>query len=167
MKWSDYDGVSLFINKSLTRKSEKGSYQIKEPKSPSSVRRVALCDSVNRYLSEYKNKVMKEHDFCSSWFMFGGAVPLAENSITRRKDRAVKLSGVRRIKLHDFRHSHASNLIADGVNIVAVSKRLGHKDISITLNTYTHLLEKNNEEMLEKLENSSHDLLTNLLTASK
>ena len=55
---------------------------------------------------------------------------------------------------------HASNLIADGVNIVAVSKRLGHKDISVTLNTYTHLLEKNNEEMLMKLEKSSHNLLT-------
>ena len=62
---------------------------------------------------------------------------------------------IKRIRIHDFRHSHASNLIADGVNIVAVSKRLGHKDISVTLNTYTNLLEKNNEEMLLKLEKSS------------
>ena len=104
---------------------------------------------------------MAKPDFSDSWFIFGGDSPLAENSITRHKDKAVKLSGVRRIRLHDFRHSHASNLIADGVNIVAVSKRLGHKDISITLNTYNHLFEKNNEELIKKtgkiFSQSSHE----------
>ena len=46
-------------------------------------------------------------------------------------------AGVKRIHKHDFRHSHASNLIANGVNIVAVSKCLGHSDISMTLSFYT------------------------------
>ncbi|MBR5340655.1 MAG: tyrosine-type recombinase/integrase [Erysipelotrichaceae bacterium] len=54
--------------------------------------------------------------------------------------REIKESGVKRIRIHDFRHSHATNLINDGVNIVAVSKRLGHSDITQTFNTYTHLL---------------------------
>ncbi len=163
LKWSDYDGNSLFVNKSLTRKAKNGAYEIKEPKSPSSVRKVVLSNSVNEYLTRYKESEKEDAGFSDSWFIFGREYPLAENSITRHKDKAIKLAGVRRIRLHDFRHSHASNLIADGVNIVAVSRRLGHKDISVTLNTYTHLLEKNNEELVEKLEKSSHDLLTKLI----
>ena len=162
LKWTDYNGASLFVNKSLSRKAKSGSYEIKEPKSPSSVRKVTLCDSVCDYLNQYKKSEEDKDGFSDSWFIFDGEYPLAENSITRHKDRAIKKAGVRRIRLHDFRHSHASNLIADGMNIVAVSKRLGHKDISITLNTYTHLLEKNNEELIKKLENSSHNLLTKL-----
>lgn len=58
----------------------------------------------------------------------------------------------KRIHLHDFWHSHASNLIANGVNIVAVSKRLGHTDVSMTLSIYTHLLEKNENELIDDIE---------------
>ena len=164
LQWKDYDGKSLSINKSLTRKTKAGSYEIKEPKSVSSNRIVPLNESVNSILHSYKQQIMEDPMYSDSWFMFGGNRPLAENTISRHKERAIKKANVKRIRLHDFRHSHASNLIADGVNIVAVSKRLGHRDISITLNTYTHLLEKNNEELLTKLEDSSKNLLTNLLT---
>ncbi|MDD3232461.1 MAG: tyrosine-type recombinase/integrase, partial [Clostridia bacterium] len=44
-----------------------------------------------------------------------------------------------RNKVHDFRHSHASFLISKNVPIVVISKRLGHSNITETLNTYTHM----------------------------
>lgn len=61
-------------------------------------------------------------------------------------------AGVNRIRIHDLRHSHASYLISQNVNIVAVSKRLGHNNIQTTLNTYTHLFKENNDKLLEVLE---------------
>ncbi|MBQ1324985.1 MAG: tyrosine-type recombinase/integrase, partial [Solobacterium sp.] len=64
-------------------------------------------------------------------------------------NKAIAKAGVRKIRIHDLRHSHASLLINNGVNIVAVSKRLGHSNIEQTLQTYTHLLEKTDSQMLE------------------
>jgi integrase len=48
-------------------------------------------------------------------------------------------AGLRRIRLHDLRHSHASHLIAIGKSALFVQHRLGHSDISITLGVYGHL----------------------------
>lgn len=84
-------------------------------------------------------------------YVFGGETGLSPNMIDHYFSKAVKASGVKRIRIHDLRHSHASWLINSGVNIVAVSKRLGHKDITTTLNQYTHLLEATDNNMMEKI----------------
>ncbi|QIK87129.1 tyrosine-type recombinase/integrase [Erysipelothrix sp. HDW6B] len=55
--------------------------------------------------------------------------------------------------IHGFRHSHATNLINNGVNIVSVSKRLGHSNIQTTLNVYTHLLDSKEETVIETIDN--------------
>lgn len=84
-------------------------------------------------------------------YVFGGYVGLAPTSIDRVFKKAVKQSGVKNIRLHDLRHSHATWLINNGVNIVAVSKRLGHTTIEQTLRTYTHLLESSDQNMMLKM----------------
>ena len=84
-------------------------------------------------------------------YVFGGERGLSPTSIDRRFAEAKKRSGVKNIRLHDLRHSHASVLINAGVNIVAVSKRLGHSTIDQTLKTYTHLLESSDQNMMRKL----------------
>jgi integrase len=53
------------------------------------------------------------------------------------------------LRFHDMRHSHASNLIADGHSIKAVSRRLGHADITITLKVYAHLMPNDDEKLAE------------------
>ena len=161
LKWSDFHDSKISINKSITRKTDKGDYEIKEPKNVFSIRDITLNRSLNDYLLQYKEEEMKIKGFSDDWFIFGRIYPLAENTITRMKDRAIKKAGVKRIRLHDFRHSHASNLIANGVNIVAVSKRLGHSDINMTLSKYTHLLQKSDDELTENLEICSQNVLNN------
>jgi len=52
-----------------------------------------------------------------------------------------------------IRNSHAANLINDGVNVVAVSRRLGHLDVSMALKVYTHLFQRVDIELVENLEN--------------
>ena len=85
-------------------------------------------------------------------FVFGGRQSLSISSLQRVFTAAVKASGVPAIRIHDLRHSHATLLINSGVNIVAVSKRLGHASINQTLRTYTHLLQRADDEMLDILE---------------
>ena len=64
----------------------------------------------------------------------------------------IKETGVRRIRLHDLRHSHASLLVEMGFQPLAIAERLGHEKIETTLNTYSHLYPNKQAELAEKLE---------------
>jgi len=69
----------------------------------------------------------------------GGPLPrtrVAARDLKRVLDRA----GLEGVSLHTLRHTHASILIYQGVDIKAISRRLGHENITITLQTYGHLL---------------------------
>ena len=81
-------------------------------------------------------------------FIFGGETSLPITNVRRRFDNAIRDSGVKPVRLHDLRHSFASNMIANGANIVAVSHYLGHSTIQQTLQTYTHLLEQTDAAMI-------------------
>lgn len=159
LQWKDFYNNELHIYKSLTRKTNKGTYEIKDTKNMSSIRNVNLGINITSYLLQYKASQEQISGFCDEWFIFGNIIPLHQTNIDRVKSNAIKQSNVRRIRIHDFRHSHASNLIANGVNIVAVSKRLGHSDINTTLKIYTHLLNKTEKEMIDYIEKSSQNLL--------
>lgn len=84
-------------------------------------------------------------------FLFGGPTSLGITQVDREFRKTIQLSGVPRIRIHDLRHSHATLLINHGVNIVAVSKRLGHSNVETTLRTYTHLLERTDQEMMDRM----------------
>ena len=63
-----------------------------------------------------------------------------------------KESGVKRIHVHGLRHSHASLLISLGVNVVLISKRLGHAKVSTTLDTYSHFFPDDEETVIDQLD---------------
>lgn len=66
--------------------------------------------------------------------------------------RGIKSSGVKRIRLHDLRHSHASLLIEMGFTPLAIAERLGHDRIETTMNTYAHLYPNKQSQMADKLD---------------
>ena len=66
-------------------------------------------------------------------------------------DRGCKLSGGKRIRVHDLRHSHVVYLIEQGFSSVVIAERLGHESISITLN-YAHLYPSKQLEIIETIE---------------
>jgi integrase len=84
---------------------------------------------------------------------FTGAAgqPLVHESITDRFDRLVRRAGVKRISFHGMRHTHATLLLLAGVNIKAVSVRLGHSSIQITLDTYAHVLPEMEQQAAEAI----------------
>ena len=84
-------------------------------------------------------------------YLFGGSTPISPSRADVIFKKAIIKSGVPQIRIHDLRHSHATWLINNGVNIVAVSKRLGHASIEQTLKTYTHLLDTTDQNMIVKI----------------
>ena len=65
-----------------------------------------------------------------------------------------KLEGIPSVKFHCLRHTHASALIAAGLDVVKVSKRLGHASPTITLNVYAHLFNKNDDGAAQAIESA-------------
>lgn len=84
----------------------------------------------------------------SSMFLFGDLEPVSLSTLQRDFTKALVASGLKKITIHDLRHSHASYLIGNGANVVAVSKRLGHSDVNMTLKVYTHMLKENEDKLL-------------------
>ena len=76
--------------------------------------------------------------------------PLPLDHVTKRFHELAVAAGLRPIRLHDLRHGAASLMLAAGVDLALVSKRLGHSSISITSDTYSHLLEGVGREAAER-----------------
>jgi integrase len=76
--------------------------------------------------------------------------PLRPDEVTRLFGALADKAGVRRVRLHDLRHGHASLMLAAGVELPVVSKRLGHSSIGITADTYSHMLEGVGREASER-----------------
>lgn len=75
-------------------------------------------------------------------YLFGDEAPLSNETIRRHLQDCLKQAGItKHITVHSLRHSHGSLLLANGVDIATVSKRLGHSNLTTTLNTYIHLLD--------------------------
>ena len=75
--------------------------------------------------------------------------PIRPHSVGQAFNRLVESSGLPRIRLHDLRHTHASHLLAAGVNAKVVSERLGHSSVSFTLDTYGHVMPGQQSEAAE------------------
>jgi integrase len=153
LTWKDYYNESLDIKKSLSNKVKDKPYIITTPKTKSSIRSVLLpkCDIM--YLDKLKKHYSNFDGFNDTWFIFGGVRPLSETSIRRHKiDACKKTKSKKEIRIHDFRHSHASLLISLGADILYISKRLGHSDIAETLNTYSHLYPSKQKEIIDLLD---------------
>lgn len=120
-----------------------------QPTKTGNNRHVRLDDTLYSQLLDLK------HEY-KTGYLFGGKDPVTPTTISRYFDLGIQKSGVKKIRLHDLRHSHATILINSGVNIVAVSKRLGHTDINQTLKTYTHLLNDTDDKMMQMIESLHH-----------
>lgn len=133
---------SININKSFTRLN--GEDLISEPKTPKGNRNVPIPDFLYDEIFEYTSSVYKiEPDERIFYF--------TKSHLSTEMKRCCQLSGVKKIRVHDLRHSHASMLINEGYNALFVSERLGHENIETTLNTYSHLFPNKHRELADNL----------------
>ena len=136
LKFSDLKDDYLFITKTI---SEHGKREIDLPKTNSSIRKIKIDNvlksdllSLRKYYVSVYNK--SNYDY----FIFGGVKPLAPTTINRYKLKACQKANLRPITLHQFRHSHATLLLHNGIVINEISRRLGHSKPSTTLDIYLH-----------------------------
>ena len=94
-----------------------------------------LADDLKLLLEENK----KIDGFNDKFYVLGNIYPIGSSAMRMRKKKIAQDSGLREIRLHDFRHSCASLLINSGANITVVAHYLGHTKIEETLETYTHM----------------------------
>jgi integrase len=99
-------------------------------------------ESRKRYLKSLNPDFDPEKDFDKSELIFCryDGSPLRPDSVTHAWKKLVRKCGLAGVRLHDARHSHASLMLKQGANIKVVSERLGHSNVSITLNLYAHVL---------------------------
>ena len=162
LTWKDINSTSIQINKSVTTKSAEHSFVITTPKNSKSVRTLPIPPFFSEQLDLYKKEQQEllGNQWSPDLFVFGATRPLALSTITRRFNSAIQKSDVKKIRIHDLRHSCASLLISKGVSIVAVSRQLGHSDVEQTLNTYSHMMPDDQEVIRNTLENLGTNLGT-------
>ena len=121
---------TISINKSYQRL--KGKDMITQPKTPKSIRVITMPDFLAEEFREYCSHlygIMKKERL----FRF------TKSHMEHCMATGIERSGVKRIRLHDLRHSHASMLVDMGVAPLEIAERLGHEKVETTLNTYSHL----------------------------
>lgn len=154
LNWNDIDFKNnmLSITKSLTTKIKGKKFVIMPPKTKNSIRTLPIPNKVIEPLKQLYNECKNIPDFNKNCFVFGVFFPLPDTTIKQRRDNYCKQANIRKIRIHDFRHSCASLLINNGANITLVAKYLGHSNISMTLNTYSHMYKSRLDEIVNLID---------------
>ena len=139
----DFERGTVTINKSYQRID--GRDVITEPKTPKSNRVIKMPDFLIEEIKEYLSKL---YGLQKSDRVFN----ITKNYLHREMTRGADEAGVKRIRIHDLRHSHISLLIEMGYSAVAIADRVGHESINITYN-YAHLFPSTQTDMADKLNN--------------
>ena len=143
----NFDTNQIIINKTITKYLYHNQKLITTPKTNSSNRTIVID---NILLQELKS--LKEMYQCDNKaFVFGNNQSIAFTTLKRKKDRYCELANVKPITIHEFRHSHACLLFENNVQIEDIKKRLGHSNISMTMNTYLKYLPNEEKRVLSTL----------------
>ena len=150
LRWCDIDGAYLSVKHSITQKLHNEDVET-PPKNKSSIRTIQIPLPLIKILNEHKKRQMLLGNWSSDHRVLGEERCLRDTTIQKRNNLYATLAGVKRIRIHDFRHSHASLLANMGINIQEVARRLGHAKIEMTWNTYSHLYPREEERAIAVL----------------
>ena len=139
----DLDNKTISINRTYQRIEGKDVFT--SPKTRKSKRKIPIPDFLCQELSDYiQSRYMLDAD--------ERLFPVTKSYLSHEMIRGCKNTGVKKIRIHDIRHSHASLLINQGCDALVLADRLGHEKVSTTLNTYSHLFPHKQQELVNNLE---------------
>lgn len=147
LQWTDIKGTNMSITKSISQKL-KGGDRVTPPKNRSSIRTIEIPLPLMAVLEEHKQRCMQIDGFSDDYYICGGKRSIRDTTVQNMNEKFATTAGVKRIRIHDFRHSHASLLANEGINIQEVARRLGHTNVEITLKTYSHLYPREAERAI-------------------
>jgi integrase len=158
LKWDDvdFDAGRLAVRRTLVSVGYKIRWS--EPKTAASRRVVALDPGTVAALRAHRARQNEERlalgvGYLDQELVFCDVAgePLHPDGVTQRFDRLVRNAGLRRIRLHDLRHTAATLMLEEGVALKAVAERLGHSSIRTTSDLYQHVSETMQEDAAAKL----------------
>lgn len=139
----DLDNKTISINRTYQRIEGKDVFT--SPKTRKSKRKIPIPDFLCQELSDYiQSRYMLDAD--------ERLFPVTKSYLSHEMIRGCKNTGVKKIRIHDIRHSHASLLINQGCDALMLADRLGHEKVSTTLNTYSHLFPHKQQELVHSPE---------------
>ena len=145
----DLDEKIIHITKSYQRLN--GKDVITDPKTAKAKRDIAIPDFLAEDYEDYFASIynLEEDD---------RLFPVSKYYIEREMQRGIRSSGVKKIRVHDLRHSHASMLVAMGFQPLEIADRLGHERIQTTLDTYSHLYPNKRTQIAERLQKEHKEM---------
>jgi len=165
LRWKDVDLdlAQLSVSQTIQRISGRG-FVLQEPKTAKSRRAIALSPSVcillrQRQAHQFEEKLLLGVSCRDDDLVFArrDGWPLDPSTITHAFGQIVKRAGLPHIRFHDLRHTHATLMLKQGIHPKIVSERLGHSNISISLDTYSHVLPGLQEAAARRFEEDLQD----------
>ena len=160
LTWDDINLTrkELTVNKTLY---SRGSYSFLPPKTPTSYRTVSFNDELHGVLQKMKvlyNKEIliglrdKDSEWCNLVFANGERRPVHSSNINAIYNKIYKIYGIEGASgSHILRHTHITMLVEAGVDLPVIMERVGHSNINITLDIYTHVTKKMQESSDQKI----------------
>jgi integrase len=167
LRWIDVDmdGRQLSIRQTLQRIGGKrfcsaGTLQFVEPKTERSRRTLRMPEAVVKALRTHRARQLEERLAAGSGWIENGLVFLStvgtplepRSAVLDFKRILAKAALPSNIRFHDLRHSAASLLLAQGVQLRAIMELLGHSTIALTANTYSHIMPSMIQDMADKMD---------------
>ncbi|MEM7171928.1 MAG: site-specific integrase [Pseudomonadota bacterium] len=159
LKWRDIDLTNglVLVNRSV--KQTRIGLRFKEPKTKRGARQVALPSLAVDALNTHKANQSKNRLHLGPYYKNNDLVCCREDREIWPPDSpptvfawAIRRPNLPKIRLHDLRHTHATQLLKQGIIPKIVSERLGHSHVSVTLGTYSHVLPGMQEDAARKID---------------
>ena len=151
LRWSDYDGSIIHVRRSIAQ-NLKGDDRESGTKTRSSIRKLQVPRPLIDILEEHRARLMSASLYQESSYICGIDKALRNSSIDYHNRINAAAAGLRRITIHEFRHTHASLLANEGINIQEIARRLGHANVEETWKTYSHLYPREEERAVAILD---------------
>ncbi|WP_226680733.1 site-specific integrase [Sutcliffiella horikoshii] len=144
----DFENQIITVSQTLSKIETGDEYGLVDGgKTKSAIRTIYISDSLVESLKEHKHLIEKERDIQGSGYSKLNLVVCTQNgnwvhpnNFRRAFKATINQLDIPKIRLHDLRHTHATFLLEQKVNPKIIQERLGHKNVNITLNTYSHSL---------------------------
>lgn len=159
LRWQDVDLKSGTLTVRCALQRIEKQFEFVEPKSSRSRRTIALPGVASTTLAAHRVRQRKERlvagsrwvnldlVFCSTW-----GTPLDERTVSKHFKKKLAHAGLPSIRFHDLRHTCASLLLAQGVHPRVVMETLGHSQIALTMNTYSHVMPEGQREAARSID---------------
>lgn len=167
LKWSDIDlkKKKIHVQRTLQLIAEEG-YIFTTPKTKKSIRQIPIPEFLIEQLlifqkeqENWKNRLGEEYQDQNLVICTEKGTIQDPRNILRKMKKICEEANVTPIRFHDIRHTHASILISEGVDLVKVSARLGHANAKITMEIYAHLIPNQDDDVADIFHNAMNQSL--------